>query len=283
MIVNEPESQSSITIILIWLEVRPCLISLEDCNLLVPNQHYVGNERVSEWADFFRVSSKHRRPTNILSSRNHPLTARKVLSSISAVRGKVFGNWSYQVTPQPVAKGLSIYSAKSSDVLFHHFQHLGPVPWVHDRYHFRVLVGFLYPVLVIHWMDLGELNICVRARAPNTFKILDIIYHALWVRLSHLWHCDPGLEPPPVVPPGLLSNRQRPSTDLSLNMARESIVIIPWLSLEMTTPTASSVSFILDNIAFAPLVAIVSLRDYALILGIPVIHFLMDVELEPFN
>ena len=39
----------------------------------------------------------------------------------------------------------------------------------------------------------------------------------------------------------------------------------------------------MDNIAFAPLVSIVHLRDCALILGIPVILFVMAPELEPFN
>ena len=51
----------------------------------------------------------------------------------------------------------------------------------------------------------------------------------------------------------------------------------------MKTPTASSVIFIMDNTALALLVAIFSLRDYALILRILVIHFFLDLELEPFD
>ena len=39
----------------------------------------------------------------------------------------------------------------------------------------------------------------------------------------------------------------------------------------------------MDNIYFAPLVSIVHLHYYALILGILVIHSLVDPELEPFN
>ena len=50
-----------------------------------------------------------------------------------------------------------------------------------------------------------------------------------------------------------------------------------------TTPTASSVRFILDNIAFAPLVDIFLLHGYAIILGILVIHFLMALKLGPFS
>ena len=47
-IVNEPESQYTITMLLIRIEVRPCVRSLEDFNHLVPNQRSVGDERVGE-------------------------------------------------------------------------------------------------------------------------------------------------------------------------------------------------------------------------------------------
>ena len=60
MIVNKPESQYPITMLLSRLEVLPCVLSLEH---LVPNQRIVGNERVGKWTDFFRVSSKYRRTT----------------------------------------------------------------------------------------------------------------------------------------------------------------------------------------------------------------------------
>ena len=60
-------------------------------------------------------------------------------------------------------------------------------------------------------------------------------------------------------------------------------MIIPWSSLATIKPTASSVRFILDNIAFTVLVAIFCLRDYTLILRLLVTHSLMVLELEPFN
>ena len=103
----------------------------------------------------------------------------KLLVSISAVRGIIYGNWSYQIIPQPVTEKLSLYSTKSSDVLLHHFQGLGPVPWIDGRYHFRVLVGFLRVPLVIHCFEIGEINICVCACATNHFEIIEIIYYVL--------------------------------------------------------------------------------------------------------
>ena len=93
----------------------------------------------------------------------------EVLASIIDVHRITCGNWIYQIIPQPVPEGLSIYSAKSSDLLFHRFQGLVTVPWINSRYHFRVLVGFLHVLLVINYTDLGELKIYVSARAPNTF------------------------------------------------------------------------------------------------------------------
>ena len=66
IIVNDPESQFPITMLLIWLKVRLCIPSLEDCNHIVPNKRSIGNERVGEWTDFFRVSSKHRSPTSYI-------------------------------------------------------------------------------------------------------------------------------------------------------------------------------------------------------------------------
>ena len=52
MVVNDPESQSTITILISWIEARPFIRFLEDCNHIVLNQHSIGNERVGEWADF---------------------------------------------------------------------------------------------------------------------------------------------------------------------------------------------------------------------------------------
>ena len=58
MVVYDPESQSSTTILLSWLDVRTCVRYLEHCNHIVPNQLYIGGEIVG------RVSSNHLRPTD---------------------------------------------------------------------------------------------------------------------------------------------------------------------------------------------------------------------------
>ena len=124
MIVNDPESQSPITMLLIQLEVRPCVWYLEYCNHLVPNQCSFGNEKVCECTDFFRVSSKHCRPTENRSSINHLLIVCKLISSISVVRGITCGNRSYQIIPQKYLRGCPstlrnnfIYSSTISKVL----------------------------------------------------------------------------------------------------------------------------------------------------------------------
>ena len=59
-------------------------------------------------------------------------------------------------------------------------------------------------------------------------------------------------------------------------------MISPWTFLATTTPPASSVIFILNKISLAPLLSIVCLRDYALILVILEIHFLIALKLENF-
>ena len=109
MVVYDTESQYSITMIFIWIEVHPCVRSLEYCNHLVPNQRSINDERVGEWLDIFGVSSKCRRPTEDRSSIDHLLIMCEVISSIIAVNGITCGNWSYQITPQPITEGLSIY------------------------------------------------------------------------------------------------------------------------------------------------------------------------------
>ena len=169
MIVNEPESQSPITMLLIRFEVRPCVQYLEYCNHIFPNQRSVGNERVGKWNDFFRVSFKHRSTTENRSLSDHILIVCKLLASISAVRGITCSNRSYQITPQPISEGLPIYSAKSSHLLFQRFQGLVTVPWIYGRYSFGVLLCLLRVLLIVHSADLGEINICVCARVPNPF------------------------------------------------------------------------------------------------------------------
>ena len=75
--------------------------------------------------------------------------------------------------------GLSIYYTKCSFVLFHSFQGLGPVPWIEIWHNFWFLMGFLHILLMVHTVDLGEINICVRSHAPNPFEVLDVIYYAM--------------------------------------------------------------------------------------------------------
>ena len=169
MIIYELVAQSSITILLGWLEVFPCVQSLEDCNHIVPNQRFICNEQVSEWSDSFRVSSKNHSPNENRSLSNHLLIMCELLAAITAVRGITYIKCSNKIIPQSVTEGLSIYSSKSPDVIFHRFQSLGPVLWIDGRYHFRVLVSFLHVPLVIHFTDLGDVNICMRACAPNHF------------------------------------------------------------------------------------------------------------------
>ena len=57
--------------------------------------------------------------------------------------------------------------------------------------------------------------------------------------------------------------------------------LLAQIVLATKTATAPSVRFILDSITFAPMVAIFLLCDYALILGIQLIHFFMALKLEP--
>ena len=179
MVVNETESQSPIRIILSCLKVRPFIRSLEDCNHLVSDQRSVGNERVGEWTDVFRVGFKHRMPPDNLSSSDHILIVCKVLDSISAVCGITGGTQGYQIISQPISEGLYIYSVKLSYVLFHRFQGLGPVHWINSRYHFGVLMGFLHVPMVVNSVDHGDIKIYVCACAPNPFEVFDIINHAL--------------------------------------------------------------------------------------------------------
>ena len=139
MVVYYTDAQSSITMLLIWIEVCPCVRSMEDLNHLVPNQRSIGDERVGEWTDIFRVSYKHRMHTENLSSIDHLLIMCEVLASITAVRRITCANWSYQNIPQPVTEGLYIYFELYSKVIFHRFQGLGTFTWINGRYNFRLL------------------------------------------------------------------------------------------------------------------------------------------------
>ena len=78
MVVNDPESQYTIMVLLSWIEACPCIQSLEDCNHIFPNQRSIGNERVGEWSDF----------SGSVPSTVGPL----IIDTFSAVRGIICGN-----------------------------------------------------------------------------------------------------------------------------------------------------------------------------------------------
>ena len=63
VIVYELVAHYSITMFIDSLQIRPRIRSLKYCDHLVPNKRSVYNERVGEWYDSFRVTSKRRRPT----------------------------------------------------------------------------------------------------------------------------------------------------------------------------------------------------------------------------
>ena len=63
MVVYELVAQSSVTMLLGWLEVHPHVRYLKYYDHFVPNQLSICNEQVVEWSDSSRVSPKHRRPT----------------------------------------------------------------------------------------------------------------------------------------------------------------------------------------------------------------------------
>ena len=179
MIVYDLVAHFSITMFLGWIHIRPRIQSLKDCYHLVQNQRSVCNEQFGEWYDSFRVTSKCRRPTEDQSMRYHLLIMCELLSIISAVRGITCGDWRYQIIPQYVTNRLSIYSSKSSNVLFHSFQSLGPFLSVGGRCHFWFLVSFLHVPLVVHSGDLGEINIGMRACAPNPILMFYVVNHSL--------------------------------------------------------------------------------------------------------
>ena len=53
---------------------------------------------------------------------------------------------------------------------------------------------------MVYSADLGEINICVCARVPNPFEVLDAIYHSLLVCLSHRLKCNLRIVHPPSSP-----------------------------------------------------------------------------------
>ena len=118
---------SSISMFLVWLQIRPKILSLKDCDHIVPNQCSICNVRVGEWSDRFRVTSKRHRTTKDQSTSNHILIMCEILAAITMVHGITCGGWRYQIIHQSITEKLSIYSSKLSNVLFHHFQSLGAV------------------------------------------------------------------------------------------------------------------------------------------------------------
>ena len=179
VIVCELVSHSSITMFIGWLHIRTRILSLKDCDYLVPNQRSVCNERVGERYESFRVTSKHRRPTEDLSTSNHLLILCEILDTISVVHGITCNGWMFQIIHQSITERLSIYSSKSSDVLFHRFQSLGPVLWINGGYQFWFLVSFLRVPLMIYCADLGYINIGVRSCTPNPLEMIDVINPSL--------------------------------------------------------------------------------------------------------
>ena len=63
VIIDEIVNHPSVTMFLGWLQVRPCICTLEDCNNFISNQCSVCYEQVGEWSNRFRVTSNHRGPT----------------------------------------------------------------------------------------------------------------------------------------------------------------------------------------------------------------------------
>ena len=153
LIIDERVSHYSITIFLGWLQVRPCIWSLKYCDHIIPNQRSVCNKLVCEWSNSFNVTSRHRRYTEDWSTRNHLLIICEIIATISAMCGITCSGWKLQIIPQPIIEGLSIYSLKSSDVLYHHFQSIDLVLWVDGRYNFWVLVSFLHVLMIVNRAD----------------------------------------------------------------------------------------------------------------------------------
>ena len=63
MVVYAIAAHYSITMLLVWIQIRPRIQSLKYSDHLVPNQRSIYNEQFGEWSDRLRVTSKHLRPT----------------------------------------------------------------------------------------------------------------------------------------------------------------------------------------------------------------------------
>ena len=124
------------------------------CNHLIPNQRSVCNEWVSEWSNSFRVTSIHCVPPENRSTRDHILSMCEIIATISVVHGITCGGWRFQIVHQSITEGFSIYSSKSSDVIFHRFQGFGPLLWIDGRYNFWAFVCFFHVPLVKNCMYL---------------------------------------------------------------------------------------------------------------------------------
>ena len=125
MVLYELVDHSSTTILILWLQIHPYIWSLKDCNHLITNHCSLWNDQVVEWSDRFRVTSKHNRTTENQSTSDHLLIMCEVIATITEASEITCADWSYQIIPKFITDGLSIWSSKSSDVLFHCFQSLG--------------------------------------------------------------------------------------------------------------------------------------------------------------
>ena len=119
--------------------------------------------------------------------------------------------------------------------------------------------------------------------APNTLEMLNVVYYYLWVRFSHYWYHKPSIGHSPCSPYRPSQNPEETLRRFLIQLEKSSIMISPWPSLETTTPTSLSISFIRAIIVFAFLLDIFILWNYAFVLWILMIHFLLVIELDPFD
>ena len=130
MVAYDLVAYSSVTIIIEWLQIRPRILSLKDCNNIVPHHRSIYDERLFECSNNFRVDSKRRSLTEDHSTSDNLLIMCEVLATISVVCGITCNNWRYQIIHQSITKRISIYSLESSNSLFYRFQSIGPFIWI---------------------------------------------------------------------------------------------------------------------------------------------------------
>ena len=108
VIIDEIVNHPSVTMFLGWLQVRPCIWSLKYCDHIIPNQRSVYIEQVGECSNRFRVTSRHRSPTENHSTIYHLPIMCEIPATIVTVHGITCGGWRLQIIPQSITEGLSI-------------------------------------------------------------------------------------------------------------------------------------------------------------------------------